>query len=298
MSSPARGSGSASGAGPVDGEADRAAAGAGETAAVPDSPDSAGSPDSGAPKRRARSSISAEDKGLLIGIPVLVVLILVGWVIWRANAQLGDVEERQLAWDTVSTLIWQHVKLVVISAVIVMITAVPIGVLLTRKGASRFAPVVTAIANAGQAAPVIGVIVLLAIWLGFGVPVAVLALVIYAFLPVLANTITGLRGIDPSLKESARGMGMSPMQVLVRVELPLAVPVIMTGARTALVLLVGAGAFGAFIDAGGLGTLITTGITLYRFPILISGAIFVAVLALVIEWLARILELAVKPKGL
>ncbi|WP_333618097.1 ABC transporter permease [Dietzia sp.] len=251
-----------------------------------------------APKKRARSALSPEDRGLLFGIPILIVLVLAGWAIWRANADLGDIELRQLAWDNVATLLWQHIKIVVISAVIVMITAVPIGVLLTRKGVRTAAPIVTAIANAGQAAPVIGVIVLLAIWLGFGVPVAVLALVIYAFLPVLANTITGLRSIDPALKESARGMGMSPLQVLFRVELPIAVPVIMTGARTALVLLVGAGAFATFIDAGGLGSLITTGITLFRFSVLVSGAIFVAVLALAIEWLARVLELVVKPKGL
>jgi osmoprotectant transport system permease protein len=92
-------------------------------------------------------------------------------------------------------------------------------------------------------------------------------------------------------------MGMSPRQVLTRVELPLAMPVIMTGARTALVLLVGAGAFATFIDAGGLGTLIQTGITLYRFSVLVSGAILVALLALVVEWVGRILESVLTPEG-
>lgn len=267
-----------------------------------------------APKKRFR--ISAEDRGLLFGIPLLVVFILAAWVIWRVNADLDDVEARQLAWSNVLHLTWQHIVLVVISAVIVMVLAVPIGVLLTRGKAAQkpskgivssltsgnwtalLTVLVMGIANAGQAAPVIGVVVLLAIWLGFGTPVAVLALVIYAFLPVLSNTITALRSIDPSLKESARGMGMSSSQVLFRVELPLAVPVIMTGARTALVLLVGAGAFATFIDAGGLGTLINTGITLYRFSILTSGAILVAVLALIIEWVGRVMELVFKPKGL
>lgn len=248
------------------------------------------------PKKRPR--ISAEDRGLLLGIPLLVVVILAGWTIWRMTADLDDVESRQLAWGNVLHLTWQHIVLVVISALIVMALAVPLGVLLTRRSTAFLSPIFMGIANAGQAAPVIGVVVLLAIWLGFGTPVAVLALVIYAFLPVLSNTITGLRSIDPSLKESARGMGMSTSQVLFRVELPLAVPVIMTGARTALVLLVGAGAFATFIDAGGLGTLINTGITLYRFSILTSGAILVAVLALIIEWVGRVMELVFKPKGL
>lgn len=251
-----------------------------------------------APPRKKRLRISPEDRGLLFGIPLLVVVILAGWSIWRMTADLDDVESRQLAWSNVLELAWQHIVLVVISAVIVMVLAVPIGVLLTRRNTAFLAPIIMGIANAGQAAPIIGVIVLLAIWLGFGTPVAVLALVIYAFLPVLSNTITGLRSIDPALKESARGMGMSSSQVLFRVELPLAVPVIMTGARTALVLLVAAGAFATFIDAGGLGTLINTGITLYRFSILTSGAILVAVLALIIEWVGRVMELVFKPKGL
>src|SRR5699024_3874201 len=152
--------------------------------------------------------------------------------------------------------------------------------------------------NAGQAAPVIGVIVLLALAIGFGFWVAILSLTIYAFLPVLANTIAGLRGVDRSLIEAARGMGMSGTQVLFRVEQPLAIPVIMTGVRTALVLCVGAGAFATFIDAGGLGLLIQSGIIMSRYSILVSGALLVAVLALGIEWVGRLLEILVKPGGL
>ena len=91
---------------------------------------------------------------------------------------------------------------------------------------------------------------------------------------------------------------MSPIQVLTKVELPMALPVIMTGIRTSLVLLVGAGAFATFIDAGGLGGLITTGITLYRNPILISGAVLLAALALAVEWVGRVLEVVFAPKGM
>lgn len=243
-------------------------------------------------------NLSRQDLYLLAGIPVFVALVLIAWVIWRQTADLGDVEQRQLAWSTVAELTWQHIVLVVVWALVVVATSLPLGVLLTRRSTKILAPIVTGIANAGQAAPVIGVIVLLAMWLGFGTSTAVVALAIYAFLPVLANTITGLRGIDQSLLESARGMGMSDRQVLLRVELPLAIPVIMTGARTALVLLVGAGAFATFIDAGGLGALITTGITLYRYSILVSGAILVAALALIVEWVGRVLEVVLTPKGL
>ena len=83
-----------------------------------------------------------------------------------------------------------------------------------------------------------------------------------------------------------------------RVELPLALPIIMTGVRTALVLLAGTASFATFIDAGGLGALIQTGITLYRFRILVSGALLIALLALVVEWLGRLAEVYLKPKGL
>ena len=91
---------------------------------------------------------------------------------------------------------------------------------------------------------------------------------------------------------------MSPAQVLLKVELPMALPVIMTGVRTSLVLLVGAGAFATFIDAGGLGGLITTGINLYRNSILVSGAVLIAALALAVEWVGRLLEVALTPKGM
>jgi osmoprotectant transport system permease protein len=241
---------------------------------------------------------SREDRLLLVGLPVFVAILLIGWAVWATTAEFDDIEARTLTWSNIGVLTWQHVQIVVVCAVIVVGVAVPAGVLLTRPGARPLAPAAMGLANAGQAAPVIGVLVLLALAIGFGFWVAVLALSIYALLPVLANTITGLRNVDPTLKEAALGMGMSPAQVLFRVELPLAVPVIMTGIRTALVLLVGAGAFATFIDAGGLGLLIQTGIILFRYSILVSGALLVAALALAVEWVGRMLELLAKPGGL
>lgn len=239
-----------------------------------------------------------EDRLLLFGLPLFVGLLLIGWAIWRSSASLDEIEARLLTWQNIGTLTWEHLLIVVVCAVLVVGTAVPVGILLTRPGTRGAIGPVLWVANAGQAAPVVGVIVLLALLLGFGFWVAVLALTLYAFLPVLANTITGLRGVEPSLIEAARGMGMSGTQVLLRVELPIAIPVIMTGVRTALVLLVGAGAFASFIDAGGLGLLIQTGILMFRFSILVSGALLVAALALAVEWVGRLLEVIVKPGGL
>jgi osmoprotectant transport system permease protein len=234
----------------------------------------------------------------VIGIPILVVVGFVVWIVWRATAELDDIEARQLAWGTLGELFVQHIVLTLICTAVVLVTAIPLGIALTRRRFRRAAPIAVIIANAGQAAPVIGVIVLLAMAMGFGMPTAVVALSIYAFLPVLQNTITGLQRIDPTLVEAGRGMGISEFGVLLRVELPLAIPVIMSGVRTALVLLVGTASFATFINAGGLGALIQTGITLFRFRILVSGAVLVALLALLVEWAGQVLELATQPKGL
>lgn len=246
----------------------------------------------------SKQSMSREDRLLLFGLPLGVLVVLLCWMVWRGVADLEDIEARLLTWDNILGLTWQHLKIVVVCALLVVALAVPMGIVLTRPGATFLTPVVVGIANAGQAAPVIGVIVLLALALQFGFWTAVLSLTVYAFLPVLANTITGLRGVDRNIVEAARGMGMSPMQALLRVELPMAIPVIMTGVRTALVLLTGAAAFAAFIDAGGLGVLIQTGIIMFRYSILVSGAILVALLALMVEWAGRVLELVFKPRGM
>ena len=135
-------------------------------------------------------------------------------------------------------------------------------------------------------------------WLGFGPGTAVVALVAYAVLPVLRNTMVGLSGVDGRLVEAGRGMGMTALAVLLRVELPLAVPVILAGVRTALVLLVGTATLAVFINGGGLGILITTGINLYLPNLLVSGALLVALLALLIDWLGRVVEHVARPRGL
>jgi osmoprotectant transport system permease protein len=249
-------------------------------------------------RRSWRSRLDRETALLLFGLPLIVLLVLGGWVIWRSTADLDSIEQRQLAWGTVARLTLQHLQITLVATFFVLIVSIPLGIALTRPRLRRFAPVVVGVANAGQSAPAIGLVVLLAIWLGFGFWTGVLAFALYGILPVLRNTITGLQGVDPGLVEAARGMGMSGAAVLTRVELPLAVPVIMSGVRTALVLVVGTATFATFINAGGLGSLITTGVTLFRNSILVSGALLVALLALVVEWAGRVLEAFTRPKGI
>lgn len=234
----------------------------------------------------------------LFGIPVLVAVVMIGWLIWRLNADLDSVVMRTMNWSSMGAFLWQHIKLTIVGTVLVMVVAIPLGIALTRPRLRRFSAPVVAFANGGQAAPSIGLLVLLAMWLGFGFWTAILALGIYAILPVLQNTITGLNGVDHTLTEAGRGMGMSAAAVLLRIEIPLAVPVIMSGVRTALVLMVGTASLATFINAGGLGIYITTGVNLFRNELLITGAILIAALALMIDWVGRVLEYAVRPKGM
>ena len=185
-----------------------------------------------------------------------------------------------------------------VSTLIVLVIAIPLGVLLTRKPLRFLTGPVIAVANIGQAAPAIGLVVLLAMWMDFGFWSAVVALVVYAVLPVLRNTMVGLDGVDRRLIEAGRGMGMSSLSVLFRVELPLAVPVMLAGIRTALVLLVGTATLATFVDGGGLGLLITTGVNLSQTTVVVVGAVLVALLALVIDWVGRVVEHVARPKGL
>ena len=239
-------------------------------------------------------------RGLLVQ-PIALAVALGIFLVWRATADLSETELNTLGWTALGKSTWDHVVLTFVSAAVVLVIAIPLGVLLTRGPLRRVvAPVVLTIAGIGQSAPAIGLLVLLAsiAAFGFGFRTAVFGLVLYAALPVLRNTMVGIQNVDARLIEAGRGMGMSAAAVLFRVELPLAVPILLAGVRTALVLLVGTATLATFISAGGLGILITTGVNLSLNSVLITGAFLVAVLALVIDWLGRVFEYFASPKGL
>ncbi|MGV9451085.1 ABC transporter permease [Streptomyces sp. NPDC003635] len=231
-------------------------------------------------------------------LPTLLVVMLLATWLWFQQADLDAISENALSNGQVSKALWQHVELTLISTFFVLIIAIPLGVLLTRKAFRKATPVAMTIANMGQATPAIGLLALLVIWLGTGTKAALIGITAYAVLPVLSNTITGLKANDPTLLEAARGIGMSPFGVLSRVEMPLAVPLILAGVRTALVLNVGTATLATFGGGGGLGVLITTGITNQRMPVLMLGSILTVALALLVDWLASLAELLLRPRGL
>ncbi|CAN5301224.1 ABC transporter permease [soil metagenome] len=230
--------------------------------------------------------------------PLACVIAVVGSLMYVHLADVSDSEQRSLGIPNLLTLLREHMTISLGATVLTCLIAIPIGIMLTRGPMRRYSKPVITFAGFGQAAPAIGLIALGAVLFGIGPFGAIIALTVYGALPIIANTVTGLDGVDPRLVEAARGMGMSSFSTLLRVELPLALAVIVAGVRTALVLIVGTAALASFTGGGGLGQLITTGIKLQQNNTLVVGAILVAALALFIDWLARIVEIVSAPKGL
>ncbi|MET4642668.1 ABC transporter permease [Streptomyces sp. NPDC006539] len=234
----------------------------------------------------------------LVLVPAALAIVLVATYLWITNVPLDSIARNSLSGGNVQLRWWQHVELTAISTFWVLIIAIPLGIALTRRRFRKGAPLVTVVANIGQATPAIGLLALLVIWLGIGPRTAIIGMVIYAVLPVLSNTVAGLKAIEPNLVEASRGIGMSAMGTLTKVELPLAVPLILAGVRTALVLNVGTATLATFGGGGGLGDLITSGIQTQRMPVLVLGSVLTVVLALLVDWMASLVEVALTPRGL
>jgi osmoprotectant transport system permease protein len=233
-----------------------------------------------------------------IATPLAIVGVLGVLYVWIATMPLDSIMQRTLNWDYILLRTREHLVLTIVASFLVAILAIPAGIIASRTTSRFVRGTILTIANIGQATPAIGFIILLAIIWQIGFQTALVALVAYSFLPVLRNTMTGLAQIDSHITESAKGMGMTPHQVLLRVELPLAVPVILAGLRTSLVFCVGVATVATFINAGGLGDMIVNGLKLQRFPVLIAGAVLVSCIALLIDWIAGIAEDVLRPKGI
>ena len=238
--------------------------------------------------------------GLLLAPALIALLTLLFWWYYRGLSETGNSTILSaLDW---STKLWpQTVRIVEIafwSTAIVIAVAVPLGIMLTRPALRRFSPFILGVANSGQALPAYGLLVIFLFIFGQGSTTVIWALALYALLPVLRNTMVGLDGVDRSVIEAGRGMGMTRSGVLTRIELPLAVPIIIAGVRTAMILNIGMATLGFLIGGGGLGITIQTGLKLNQDPILIVGAWLVALVALSFDWLGAVAERLLRPRGL
>ncbi|WP_158058407.1 ABC transporter permease [Halorussus halophilus] len=189
----------------------------------------------------------------------------------------------------------QHMTMVLVGEFAAILVAVPAGIAATRN--EKVGWLVMNLGAVSQTVPPLAVLALSFTALGLGYKPAVLALFLYALLPILKNTVAGIRDVDDAQKEAGRGMGMTELQRLRRIELPLAVPVVFAGIRTSTVLSIGVAYLGAFIGAGGLGQWVILGQQQFNTNILLAGAIPGALLVIALDRTFEWLEGRVTPAG-
>lgn len=225
-------------------------------------------------------------------MPLLLLLFSAFTICYYVENPGGAMAARLLTYDKVFQLILDHLLLVIISSFFAIITALPLGILISRPRFKRLGVVVENMVNIAQTVPSLAVLALVFTVLGWGFNTAIFALWLYSLLPILRNTYAGLQSVSPSILEAARGMGMTPWRIIRLIELPLAVPVIMAGIRTAVVINVGTATLASFIAGGGLGDLIVTGIAVQRMELVMSGAILSALMAILFDHLLGQMEAA------
>jgi len=191
---------------------------------------------------------------------------------------------------------WEHLQLTFISLLLANLIAIPLGIVLTRN--KKWAEPIIGVTAVLQTIPSLALLGFMIPLLGIGSVPAIVALTVYGLLPILRNTYTGITGVNPAAVEAGTGMGMTSMQVLWMVELPMALSVIMAGIRTATVLIVGVATLAALIGAGGLGDLIFRGISMANTPLILAGALPAAALAVILDFSLKYLEDRTRPGGL
>ncbi len=190
----------------------------------------------------------------------------------------------------------EHVVLAGISVFIACIIGIPVGFMITNN--KKASSIVVNIANIIQTIPSLALFAFAMPLFGIGSKPAIFALSLYALLPIIKNTLIGIHNVDPAIIEAATGMGMSKSQVMFKVEVPLAIAVIMGGVRIATVTAIGIATIAALIGAGGLGQLIYQGISMMNFQMILAGAISSAVLALLVDYLLGLVEKSLTSDGI
>ncbi|MFT8322424.1 MAG: ABC transporter permease [Bacillus sp. (in: firmicutes)] len=206
------------------------------------------------------------------------------------------IEFIQTNWAEILYKSWEHLYISLIAVLLGVLAAIPLGILLTRM--KKGAGFIIGIVNIIQTFPSLAVLAFFIPILGVGKLPAIVALFFYSVLPILRNTYTGIKGVNPSLLESGKGLGMTSGERILFVELPLALPIIMAGIRTSSVYLIGWATLASFIGGGGLGDYIFTGLNLYQPAYIIFGAVPVTIMAILVDYLFSFIELKVTPKGL
>jgi len=204
-------------------------------------------------------------------------------------AQLPDAYEFLLAnMDQFLELLQEHLTLVIVSEFMAIAIAVPAGILAVRN--PRLKSYILGFGNVAQTVPTLAIIALVFPILGIGFLPSLVGLFTYALLPILTNTIAGIDNVDESTVDAARGMGMTENEILRKIQLPLAIPVIFAGIRTSAVINVGTAYLAFFIGGGGLGLWVISGIKLFEMPMVLAGAIPGAILAISMDSIFALVE--------
>lgn len=231
-------------------------------------------------------------------LPLILISIGAVIVVYTVNNPTDSLVARALTYENVLKNLRQHLTLMIVSMIGAIVIGVLVGIMLSRPRLYYLGRGVENIVNVGQTIPSLAILALFFTILGLGFRVAVFALFLYSILPILRNTFAGLVNVPKSIIESAIGMGMNPFRVLIKIELPLAFPIIVAGIRTAIVINVGAATLATFIGGGGFGDLIVTGLSLRRDMIVFTGAGLAALTAIILDYyIARVEERLVKWVG-
>lgn len=190
----------------------------------------------------------------------------------------------------------EHIELAGVAVLMSTLVGVPVGFAIANN--EKAANVVVGIANIIQTVPSLALFAFMLPLFGIGRTPAIVALFLYGLLPIIKNTLIGIRNVTPSIIEAARGMGMSTFQILYKVQIPMAMSVIMGGVRIATVTSIGIATIAVLIGAGGLGQLIYRGLSMNNTPMILSGAIFSALLAILADFILGIFENKLTSKGL
>ncbi|MFJ4067722.1 ABC transporter permease [Pseudomonas sp. NPDC089996] len=214
------------------------------------------------------------------------------------NSLANMMEWLQAYWSEVIYLSVQHLHIVAVSSALAIVIALPVGVWMSRPRNQRHALAVMQVLNIGQAVPKLALLALAMTLVGVGAPAAIFALWVATILPITVNTYEGLRAVPRHLLEAAEAVGMTPRQILFKVELPNAMIVIFAGLRTALAINVGTAPLAFLVGGGGLGELIFTGIDLNDYGMMLAGAIATAGLAMLVDMLCGLVQHASVSRGL
>ena len=200
--------------------------------------------------------------------------------------------------DRIISALEVHILIFSVSLTFSIIIGISISIFVTQEGRKKIGRIILSVMGAAQSVPSLAIIALIFIFIGIGVKPAIIALIIYSLVPIIFNTTSGILSVRQNIIEAGRGMGLTQNQLLWKVKIPIALPVIMGGIRSSATIIIGSATVAAVIGGGGLGDFIFIGLRMHKPEMLISGAITVSLLAIIVDYIMAKIEKKVVSKGL